>query len=609
MFNHIIYFIVVLLTFSVSYAGKAPGYPLPLTLVAIGIGWAGFALYCRKVFEGISNHFRGKGFGDGRAVALYQKAQVRLSVLAIFIFALFTFLLNLKYWIQAIPGFKSLTVLQGLVALALYLFFLFTIWWFAAPTYRELFSINITRKSYIFSNARLNVPILFPWVCLSLIYDLLALSPWGQPSSFFNTMEGQILFFSIFLVLLMIVLPVFIQSWWGCRPLDDSDKSRQLMAFLEEKGFKYRYLLRWPLFEGRMMTAGIMGILPRFRYILVTDSLLEILSIDELKAVLAHEMGHAKYRHLLYYVLFLIGYLVLTFGLFDIYYWLLASSSFFSGFLASGHEDGNTLMYMVLSLPMLLSLVIYFRYVMGFFMRNFERQADLYSAKVMGTPEYTIRSLEKIAMLSGRSRNVPSWHHFSIRERVDCLARSLRDPTLLKRHTRFVTVLFTGFIVLVVFLGYLLNFSPLKEHMTYAALENVLQEQLSVNPADLGLYENLAMLYQKMEDYGKAIEVYEKILRLDPDRSLTLNNLAWLLVTSDDPKLRDRRRALALAKRAVSLERIPVYLDTLAEAYYENGDQQEALETIREALSRARKNRTYYEKQLRKFLSGDLKKS
>jgi len=117
------------------------------------------------------------------------------------------------------------------------------------------------------------------------------------------------------------------------------------------------------------------------------------------------------------------------------------------------------------------------------------------------------------------------------------------------------------------------------------------------------------MLYQKMEDYGKAIEVYEKILRLDPDRSLTLNNLAWLLVTSDDPKLRDRRRALALAKRAVSLERIPVYLDTLAEAYYENGDQQEALETIREALSRARKNRTYYEKQLRKFLSGDLKKS
>jgi Zn-dependent protease with chaperone function len=609
MFNHIIYFIVVLLIFSVSYSGKAPETPLPLTLVAIGLGWAGFALYCRKVFEGISNQFRQKGLGEGRIIALYQQAQVKLSVLAIFLFGLFTFFLNLKYWIQVIPGFKSLTVLQGLLALTLYLSFLCTIWWFATPTYRELFSINIKRKSYIFSNARLNIPILFPWACLALIYDLVAMSPWGRPSGFFNTLEGQILFFAIFLVLLMILLPVLIQSWWGCRPLKDSDKSRQLMAFLRENGFKYRYLLRWPLFEGRMMTAGIMGIMPRFRYILVTDSLLEILSIDELKAVLAHEMGHAKYRHLLFYVLFLMGYLVLTFGLFDIYYWFLASSPFFSGFLSSSHEDANSLMYMILSLPMLLSLVIYFRYVMGFFMRNFERQADLYSARLMGTPEYTIRSLEKIAMLSGGSRNVPSWHHFSIRERVDCLTRFLRDPGLLKRHTRFVAVCFAGFVVSIGFLGYLLNFSPLKEHMTYAALENVLQEQLNVNPADLGLYENLAMLYQKTEDYTKAVEVYEKILRLDPERSLSLNNLAWLLATTDDPKLRDRKRALALAERAVSIERIPVYLDTLAEAYYENGYRQKALETINEALSKAKENKDYYEKQLRKFLSGERRKS
>jgi len=391
--------------------------------------------------------------------------------------------------------------------------------------------------------------------------------------------------------------------------LDDSDKSRRLMAFLRENGFKYRYLLRWPLFEGRMMTAGIMGIMPRFRYILVTDSLLEILSVDELKAVLAHEMGHAKYRHLLFYILFLIGYLVVTYGLFDIYYWFLASSPFFARIFSSGHEGGNSLMYMILSLPMLLSLVIYFRYVMGFFMRNFERQADLFSARVMGTPAHTIRSLEKIAMLSGRSRNVPSWHHFSIRERVDCLTRFLSDPGLLKRHTRFVAVCFAGFVVSIGFLGYLLNFSPLKEHMSYAALENVLQEQLSVNPADLGLYENLAMLYQRMEDYTKAVKVYEKILRLDPERSLSLNNLAWLLVTTEDPKLRDRKRALALAERAVSIERIPVYLDTLAEAYYENGDQQKALETIDEALSKAKENRDYYRKQLQKFLSGERRKS
>jgi len=608
MFNHIIYFIVVLLIFSVSYSGKSPENSFPLTLGMIVLAWAAFALYCRRVFERIRKESRESGGSDGRLTARYHRAHGTLSVVAIFIFSLFTLLFNLKYWILHIPGFRTFSVLQGLLAMALFFAFLCTIWYFAVPAYREVFGISISKKAYIISNTRLNLPILFPWVLLSLIYDLLNMTPWGEPAGFFNTMGGQIVFFAVFLTMLMVILPVFIQSWWGCKPLGNTPKGRELEAFLREKGFRYRSLLIWPLFEGRMMTAGIMGIVARYRYILVTDSLLEILTGEELKAVLAHEMGHARYRHLLFYVLFLIGYLVLAFGFFDFYFYFLATRPFFIKFLSSGLSDGSNLFYVALSLPMLLSLIIYFRYVMGFFMRNFERQADLYSAKVMGTPEYTISSLEKIALLSGKSRDVPSWHHFSIRQRVDCLVRSMGEPSLLKRQNRFVTLCFSLFVFFLLVLGYLLNFSPLKQKMTYSALENVLQEQVSENPADLGLYENLAMLYHKMEDYEKAKEVYERILALDPDRPVSLNNLAWLLATSDDPRLRDPKRALVLAKRAVSIERMPVYLDTLAEAYFANGYRQEAVKTMREALSKAKKNRDYYEKQLRKFLSDRISK-
>ncbi len=609
MFNHIIYFIVVLLVFSVSYSGKSPENSFFLTSGMIFLSWVGFGLYCRRVFERIrTEYWKGSG-EDGRLTARFQRAQVTLSFLAIFLFSLFTFLFNLKYWILRIPGFKSFTVFQGLLAMALFFGFLCTIWYFAVPAYRELFGIDISRKSYILSNTRLNLPILFPWALLSLIYDLLSLSPWGQPAGFFNTMAGQTLFFAVFLTLLMIILPVFIQSWWGCKPLEDTAKAGELEAFLHEKGFKYRHLLRWPLFEGRMMTAGIMGILPRLRYILVTDSLFEILTVDELKAVLAHEMGHAKYRHLLFYVLFIIGYLVLAFGLFDFYFYFLATRPFFDRFLSSGDSSGNNLFYLALSLPMLLSLIIYFRYVMGFFMRHFERQADLYSARVMGTPKYTISSLERIALMSGKSRNIPSWHHFSIRQRVDCLRNAAREPSLLKRQTRFVALSFSLFVFLLLVLGYILNFSPLRQKMTYAALENVLQEQLSAHPADLGLYENLALVYQKMEDYEKAKEVYEKILQLDPNRPVSLNNLAWLLATSSNPRIRDPKQALVLAKRAVSLERSSVFLDTLAEAYFVSGYPQEAVKMIKEALAKAKENREYYEKQLQKFLSGRPRKS
>ncbi|RLF53811.1 MAG: hypothetical protein DRN37_11125 [Thermoplasmata archaeon] len=604
MFNHIIYFIVVLLVFSVSYPGKGPENSLFLTTGMIVFSWAGFALYCNRVFERIRRDSREGGGNDGRLTARYHRAHGALSVLAIFLFSLITLLFNLKYWLLHIPGFKAFSVLQGLLAMALFFGFLCTIWYFAVPAYRELFGISISRKAYIISNARLNLPILFPWIILSLIYDILNMTPWGEPAGFFNTMSGQILFFAVFLSMLMVILPVFIQSWWGCKSLENRPKAMELESFLREKGFRYRSLLRWPLFEGRMMTAGIMGIVARYRYILVTDSLFEILTVEELKAVLAHEMGHARYRHLLFYMLFLIGYVVLAFGFFDFYFYFLATRPFFMKFFSTGHSEGSNLFYFALSVPMLLSLIIYFRYVMGFFMRNFERQADLYSAKIMGTPEYTISSLEKIALLSGKSMDVPSWHHFSIRQRVDYLIRFMREPSLLKRQNRFVTICFSVFILFLLALGYLLNFSPLKQKMTYAALENALQEQVSENPADLSLYENLAMLYHKMEDYGKAKEVYEKILALDPDRPVSLNNLAWLLATSDDPGIRDRKRALVFAKKAVSFERSSVYLDTLAEAYYVNGYQQEAVQTIKEAISKAKDNREYYKRQLQKFLSG-----
>ena len=40
----------------------------------------------------------------------------------------------------------------------------------------------------------------------------------------------------------------------------------------------------WPIFAGDTLTAAIMGILPRLRYILITRSLLDLLEIDELKA-------------------------------------------------------------------------------------------------------------------------------------------------------------------------------------------------------------------------------------------------------------------------------------------------------------------------------------
>ena len=69
-----------------------------------------------------------------------------------------------------------------------------------------------------------------------------------------------------------------------------------------------------------------------------------------------------------------------------------------------------------------------------------------------------------------------------------------------------------------------------------------------------------------------------------------------------EDELRDPQRALALAKDAVALERSPIFLDTLAEAHYANGQHDEAIRVIEEAISVARGGETYYREQLEKFI-------
>jgi tetratricopeptide (TPR) repeat protein len=75
-----------------------------------------------------------------------------------------------------------------------------------------------------------------------------------------------------------------------------------------------------------------------------------------------------------------------------------------------------------------------------------------------------------------------------------------------------------------------------------------------------------------------------------PDSPRMLDELAWLLATYPDSKLRDGTEAVRLAERACALteRRIPALLDTLAAAYAETGDFARATSIAEEALNRAR---------------------
>ena len=66
-----------------------------------------------------------------------------------------------------------------------------------------------------------------------------------------------------------------------------------------------------------------------------------------------------------------------------------------------------------------------------------------------------------------------------------------------------------------------------------------------------------------------------------------LNDYAWRLLTCQPVDLRDPQAALAAAQKAVAATGGAQfgYLDTLAKAYFENGDTVKAIETQRSALA------------------------
>jgi tetratricopeptide (TPR) repeat protein len=88
--------------------------------------------------------------------------------------------------------------------------------------------------------------------------------------------------------------------------------------------------------------------------------------------------------------------------------------------------------------------------------------------------------------------------------------------------------------------------------------------------------------------YGDARHALQDAVKLQPNSATELNDLAWLLATCPDARVRDPRRSLALAKKACSLDQWSnaFSLDTLAAAYAASGDFANAVKTQQSAVDR-----------------------
>jgi Zn-dependent protease with chaperone function len=594
IYNNLLYFITVIIIFSTGSIPDEPQLPfIAALLLFLGKG----AAYHYFVY-----HAHGRASNEKTYFAIEQK----FSILAIFIFAIDVYLLDIKYYLSFLSVNGHLPVLLSLGGISLFFFYLSLLWLAARKNYGKIFGRLYTAREFIINNIKLNLPIILPWLIINFIADFLKILPFPLSRMLAASEWGETILFLLFFIILAVIFPALIKNLWNCRPMPAGPARAHMEEFCRQQDFSYTDIMLWPLYEGRMLTAGVMGVSKKYRYILITPALLEALSPYEIEAVLAHEIGHVKKYHLQLYLLLFLGFgLVAGMIVSPMIYFLLNSNIFYQ-IISFASIDPEAALTFWGTAPMFIIMLVYFRYVFGFFMRNFERQADLAVFKALGESAPLVNSLEKIGWMSGNIRDKPSWHHFGIGERVDFLEKCSRNRSLITRHDRKVYGSLILLVALLVFSAGLFWNMPmeLEDEANFKFVEAVLQQKAKREPDKAIWHRLLGDLKQELNQDAEALAAYEKSMALEPANPDTLNNTAWLHITAVDPAVLDAEKALDLAQKAAVLRPTAGYiLDTLAAAYWANNMIDEALEAERKAMGLEPANRAFYRRQMDFYLN------
>lgn len=606
MFGNFIYYIIALLIYS-TYQPQSDPYISAFNALLLFFSFiVFFFLFTRRQFKKIEAQVGSVSMANSDQH--FNTVLTRHSILAILIYAIDIYGLNIAGFLRHLSILKAIPTLEALIFLTLFISYLSIIWICAYAPYKKIYRNSISKRSYVTSNISFSIPILLPWLCLSMTADIINILPFDAPKQFLMSTQGQIIYFIFFLFVISIFGPVFIQKFWGCRPLR-SGLARDRIEFLcKQADMKYKNIMVWPIFGGHMITAGVMGLVRQFRYILVTPALMRQLDQNEIDAVIAHEIGHIKKKHLLFYLFFFTGYLIIAFTSLDLIIYLIIYAQAVLGYIDNNGSGFSTFTSICFSLFMISIFLIYFRFIFGYFMRNFERQADLFAYTMMGTAKPLISTFEKITLSSRQPPDKPNWHHFSIQERIDYLKKSEADKSWIDRHNtkirKSIAVYVVG-IMIIGWFGYKVHYDGVGKQINAGIIRISIENRIEQDKNNPDLYQALGDIYYSEENFEKTIAAYQKALLFDSDHLRALNNLAWLFATCKNTNFRHPEKALELAKHAASIVEEAHIMDTLAESYFVNGYFKEAIATGQRALLLTNSDLGYYTQQLEKFKSAE----
>lgn len=243
-------------------------------------------------------------------------------------------------------------------------------------------------------------------------------------------------------VMIFLFAPVIIRLAWDTVPLPEGDLRDHLMTMCKTHRVRIRELLLWRTYGG-MINAAVMGLIGPLRYILITDGLLQRMPMHHVEAVMAHELGHVRKRHMIWLLLSAVSLMSVVEVLAILFLAssgigveeidrILATSGDRSGVLMAGSWFGSLSQTHLLLLGTLAGAVAAWALGFGWVSRRIERQADTFAVVHLarerdddtiqaGDAQTMIDALQHVAELNHIRTERHSWRHGSIKWRQDYL--------------------------------------------------------------------------------------------------------------------------------------------------------------------------------------------
>lgn len=184
-------------------------------------------------------------------------------------------------------------------------------------------------------------------------------------------------FITVFQLLMIIIFPTFIAPWFNkFEPLPEGEFRRRILALAEHVGFQTSGIYSMDGSRRSAHSNAYFTGIGRSKRIVLFDTLIEQMSIEQGLAVLAHEMGHYKMKHIqrmliVQSVFLLVGLYVLS--------WLIDFAPLYAAFgLAPSHHAALVLFSLLSG-----SFTFFLGPLMNVLSRKHEYEADRFAAQTL----------------------------------------------------------------------------------------------------------------------------------------------------------------------------------------------------------------------------------